>query len=66
MRIRLHRPHTHAGISYPAHHEIDLPEADARWLLENEGAVRAQVVEQVKKAKLPVVEPKPEPEPTAE
>jgi hypothetical protein len=32
MRVKLLKPHTHAGRDYPAGAELDLADADAQWL----------------------------------
>jgi len=32
MRIKLKKPHTHAGRKYPAGAELDLPVIKAEWL----------------------------------
>lgn len=34
MQVELLKPHTHAGIPYPAGARIALDEAPARWLIE--------------------------------
>lgn len=44
IRVHLFRPHTHRGILYPAGSEVDLPEAAAKWLLDVEGARRAEII----------------------
>jgi len=33
MRIQLTAAHEHAGVTHPAGSSLDLPEADARWLI---------------------------------
>jgi hypothetical protein len=60
MKIRLFRPHTHAGVTYPAFSVIDLPDEDALRVLELEGGVRQEMIA----AAIP--EPEPEPETTEE
>ena len=44
MKIRLFRPHTHAGVTYPAFSVIDLPDEDALRVHELEGGVRLEMV----------------------
>ena len=67
MKYRIYRQHTHAGVTYPAFSVVDLPEEDAQWLMQAEGAARMQVIQEA--AKLmeerglePIVSPDPEPE----
>lgn len=38
MKVRLLKAHTHAGVDYRPGDELDIGEADARWLQENEVA----------------------------
>ena len=45
MKVRVFQQHTHAGVSYPAGSEIDLPDDDARWLLDAEKARRVVMIE---------------------
>jgi len=58
MQIRLFRPHTHAGVTYPAFSVIDLPDEDALRVQELEGGVRLEMIA--------AAIPEPEPEPTEE
>ena len=44
MRITVFQQHTHKGIIYPAGSEVDLPDADAQWLIGIEGARRAGLI----------------------
>lgn len=36
MKVTLKQAHTHAGVDYPAGAEIDVCEADAKWLAEQD------------------------------
>lgn len=45
MKIRVFQQHTHAGVTYPAGSEIELPEDDAQWLLMAEKARRVVMIE---------------------
>ena len=68
MRYRLYRQHTHDGVTYPAHTEADLPEDVVQWLMQAEGVVRVQLIEEAaqvmeKHGLEPIVQPEPEPEP---
>lgn len=65
MRYRLYRQHTHEGITYPAHTEADLPEDVVQWLMQTEGRVRAQIIEEAAQVMEehglePIVKPEPE------
>ncbi len=44
MKVKIFTQHTHAGITYPAGSEIDLPEADALWLISAEHARRIEML----------------------
>ena len=44
MKIKVFQQHTHAGVTFPEGSEIDLPEADALWMLGIEQARRAEMV----------------------
>ena len=44
MRITVFQQHTHKGIIYPSGSEVDLPDADAQWLIGIEGARRAGLI----------------------
>jgi thiamine phosphate synthase YjbQ (UPF0047 family) len=44
MKIRIFQQHTHAGVTYPAGSEPDLPEDVARWLLTQGAELRAEAV----------------------
>ena len=44
MKITLAQQHTHAGITYPAGSEVDLPEEVARWLIEVGAELREKEV----------------------
>lgn len=50
-KIIVFQQHTHDGVTYPAGSEITLPDADANWLLEAEGARRAEIIKEAKKSK---------------
>jgi hypothetical protein len=50
MRVRLITDHTHAGIFYPAGSVIDIPDADARWLIAMQCATEIQHDRPKKKA----------------
>lgn len=43
-RIRIFQQHTQAGKTYPAGSEIELPDADADFVLAAEGARRAELI----------------------
>ncbi|MHB0992687.1 MAG: DUF7210 family protein [Burkholderiales bacterium] len=49
-KIIVFQQHTHEGITYPAGTEITLPDTDAKWLIEAEGARRAQSIKETEKA----------------
>ncbi|MDA8258513.1 MAG: hypothetical protein M0Z99_23270 [Betaproteobacteria bacterium] len=71
MKYRIYRQHTHAGVTYPAFSVVELPEEDAQWLMQAEGAVRAQNVQEAAQAMEdhglePIVAPEPEQEPENE
>lgn len=44
MIVRIFQQHTHAGVTYPAGSEIDLPDDAAQYLLNAEGQRRAEIV----------------------
>ena len=44
MKVRIFQQHTHAGVTYPAGSEIDLPEDVARWLVSVGAELRAEAV----------------------
>ena len=71
MKYRIYRQHTHEGVTYPAHTEADLPESVVQWLMQTEGRVRAQVIEEAAQVMqehglepivAPVAESEPEPD----
>lgn len=67
MRYRLYRQHTHEGVAYSAHTEADLPEDVVQWLMQTEGRVRAQVIEEAAQVMQehglePIVQLEPEPD----
>jgi len=62
MKIRIFRPHTHEGVTYPAFSAIDLPDEDALRVLELEGGVRLEMIA----AAIPEPEPETEPEEASE
>ena len=45
-RIRIFQQHTQAGVTYPAGSEIELPDADADFVLAAEGARRAELIQE--------------------
>lgn len=45
-RIRIFQQHTQAGKTYPAGSEIDLPDADADFVLAAEGVRRAELIKE--------------------
>ncbi len=47
MKITVFQQHTHAGITYPAGTEIDLPDEDAQLVIEMEGARRSQILQTI-------------------
>ena len=44
MKVRIFQQHTHAGVTYPAGSEVDLPEDVARWLASVGAELRAEAV----------------------
>lgn len=50
MKVILQKPHTHAGVNYPAGTTIDVDAGTAQWLAEN-GVIAAKVT--------PVTAPEP-------
>jgi hypothetical protein len=51
MRVRLITDHTHAETKYPAGAEVDLPDADARWLIATGGAKAEPITDNTRPAK---------------
>lgn len=49
-KIVIFQQHTHEGITYPAGTELTLPDNDANWLIEAEGAKREQSIKEIEKA----------------
>lgn len=45
MKIVVLQNHTHAGVMYPAGSIVDLPDDDAKWLLDTEQARREAIVQ---------------------
>ncbi len=50
MKIRIYRQHTHAGQTFPAFSVIDLPDEDAKRVIDMEGAMREETVKAKKQA----------------
>ena len=51
MRVRLITDHTHAETKYPAGAEVELPDADARWLIATGGAKAEPITDNIRPAK---------------
>ena len=50
MKVRIFQQHTHAGVTYPAGSEIDLPEDVAKWLIAAGAELRTEAVAVAAKA----------------